>query len=139
MERVWNTDVVAFEGADRVAGVRCAAVQWHHDNGRRRKERIAGTEHVRKADLVLLAIGYEGPEREALLDRLDVPLDDRGRVATEKDYTTSKPGVFSAGDATRGASLVVWAIADGRECARTVDRYLTGSTALPTRGSGDLQ
>ncbi|NBB85492.1 MAG: glutamate synthase small subunit [Bacteroidetes bacterium] len=139
VERVWNTDVVAFEGADRVEGVRCAEVRWHHDNGRRRKERIAGTEHLRKADLVLLAIGYEGPEREALLDPLGVPLDDGGRVATESDYTTPKPGVFSAGDATRGASLVVWAIADGRECARAVDRYLTGETALPTRGGGDLQ
>ena len=63
---------------------------------------------------LLLAIGYEGPERKALLDPLGVPLDDRGRVATENDYTTPKAGVFSAGDATRGASLVVWAIADGR-------------------------
>lgn len=139
VERVWNTDVIAFEGDGHVERIRCADVCWHHDNGQRRKEHISGTERTRPADLVLLAIGYEGPEREALLDPLNVSLDDRGRVATDADYTTDTPGIFSAGDATRGASLVVWAIADGRECARTVDRYLTGHTTLPTRGDGDLR
>ena len=138
VERVWKTDVVAFEGDGRVEAVRCADVTWHY-NGRRRKERISGTEHTYDADLVLLAIGYEGPERESLLDPMGVALDDRGRVDTDNDYTTDTPGIFSAGDATRGASLVVWAISDGRECAREVDRYLTGSTTLPTRGSGDLE
>ena len=138
VERVWSTDVVAFEGDGRVEAVRCADVTWHY-NGRRRKERIPGTEHTYDADLVLLAIGYEGPEREALLDPMGVALNDRGRVDTGDDYITDTPGIFSAGDATRGASLVVWAIADGRECAREVDRYLMGSTTLPTRGAGDLE
>ena len=120
VERVWNTDVVAFQGEERVEGVRCARVRWHHDNGSRTKERLADTETVYQADLVLLAIGYEGPEHDTLLDPLNVGLDARGRVATEEDFTTDTPGVFAAGDATRGASLVVWAIADGRECARAM-------------------
>jgi glutamate synthase (NADPH/NADH) small chain len=138
VERVWNTDVVAFEGDGRVERIRCADVTWRY-NGQRTKERVPGTEHTYEADLVLLAIGYVGPEREALLDPMGIDLDERGRVATGDDYTTDKLGVFSAGDATRGASLVVWAISDGRECAREVDRYLTGHTDLPTRGGGDLE
>ena len=137
VERVWNTDVVAFEGDGTVERIRCMNVNWR--DGRRIKEHVAGSEHTYDADLVLLAIGYEGPERESLLDPMGVALDDRGRVDTGADYATDTPGIFSAGDATRGASLVVWAIADGRECAREVDRYLMGETTLPTRGGGDLE
>ena len=84
-----------------------------------------------EADLVLLAMGFVGPERAGLLTDLDVKLTDRGNVARGADFDTSVPGVFVAGDMGRGQSLIVWAIAEGRAAAAGVDRYLMGSTALP--------
>lgn len=94
---------------------------------------VPGTEHEIPADLVLLAIGFAGPERHSVVQELGVELTDRGTLAMNEDKMTSVPGVFVAGDAERGASLIVWAIADGRTTARNVDRYLMGSTEL--RGS----
>ena len=150
VERLWLRDVVGFEGNDgRVTGVRLAGVEWHEADGRRTKRRVPGAEHVVAADLVLIAIGYTGPERDPLLDPLGVRIGPRGTVATvsasrgdsadgSAAYATGRDGIFAAGDARRGASLVVWAIAEGRECARAADRHLTGQTSLPTRGSGDL-
>jgi glutamate synthase (NADPH/NADH) small chain len=99
---------------------------------------VEGTERTWPADLVLLAIGYVGPEREGLLADLGVELDGRGNVAAESGYMTSVPGVFAAGDLRRGQSLVVWAISEGREAARAVDEYLMERAALPTKGAGDL-
>ena len=88
----------------------------------------AGTEFQLQADLVLLATGFVSPVHEGLLQRLGVELDDRGNVAADTEgYETSVPGVFAAGDARRGQSLVVWAIREGRECAAAVDDYLCGS------------
>jgi glutamate synthase (NADPH/NADH) small chain len=86
---------------------------------------LPGTEHEMPAQLVLLAMGFLGPERE-LLDQLGVEREDRGNVRAVKPYTTSADGVFAAGDARRGQSLIVWAINEGRQCARMVDRYLAG-------------
>ncbi|HVK06977.1 MAG TPA: glutamate synthase subunit beta [Armatimonadaceae bacterium] len=83
------------------------------------------------ADLVLIAIGYEGPQKGDLLDKLGVAYTDRGSVATGQDYQTSVPGVFAAGDSHRGQSLIVWAIAEGREAAHGVDKYLMGASKLP--------
>jgi glutamate synthase (NADPH/NADH) small chain len=94
-------------------------------------EPVEGTEREIPADLVLLAMGFVGPERSALLDQLGVALDERGAVARDGHYASSVPGVFVAGDAGRGQSLIVWAIAEGRACAAAVDTYLTGSTELP--------
>ncbi len=140
VDRVWTTDVVGFEGAGRVEQIRCMDVEWTRDaNGRREKQRVPGSEHRRPADLVLIAIGYEGPETDSLLDPLDVHLDDRGRVAADGHRAVGADDVFAAGDAERGPSLVVWAISDGRECAREVDRHLMGQTTLPTKGTGDLE
>jgi glutamate synthase (NADPH) small chain len=86
---------------------------------------IPGTEFTIPADLVLLAMGFLHPQREGLVEQLGVELDRRGNVAAEMDeFATSVPGVFAAGDARRGQSLVVWAISEGRQCARSVDRYL---------------
>jgi glutamate synthase (NADPH/NADH) small chain len=99
---------------------------------------VEGTERTWPADLVLLAIGYVGPEPEGLLADLGVELDGRGNVAAESGYMTSVPGVFAAGDLRRGQSLVVWAISEGREAARAVDEYLMERAALPTKGPGDL-
>jgi glutamate synthase (NADPH/NADH) small chain len=92
---------------------------------------VPGTERELPATLVLLAMGFTGPQREGLLEQLGVDLDSRGNVARDGSYATSVPGVFVAGDMGRGQSLIVWAIAEGRSAAAAVDRYLTGSTALP--------
>jgi glutamate synthase (NADPH/NADH) small chain len=93
--------------------------------------KIEGTDFQIDADLVLLAMGFVGPERGGLLCDLGVELTDRGNVARGNDFQTSVPGVFVAGDMGRGQSLIVWAIAEGRAAAAGVDRYLTGSSALP--------
>ncbi len=95
-----------------------------------RFEPIAGTEFTLDADLVLIAMGFTGPTKKGLLEKLGVQLDARGNVATDANYMNSVPGIFAAGDMRRGQSLVVWAIAEGRKAARAVDQYLMGSTNL---------
>ena len=90
----------------------------------------AGTEREIPADLVLLALGFTGTEGDGLADQLQVPFE-RGNVERDGDYQTSESGVFVAGDAGRGQSLIVWAIAEGRAAAAAVDRYLEGETKLP--------
>jgi glutamate synthase (NADPH/NADH) small chain len=94
-------------------------------------EPVPGSERELPAQLVLLAMGFVGPERSALVDQLEVELDARGNIARDGSYQASVPGVFVAGDAGRGQSLIVWAIAEGRACAAAVDRYLTGADLLP--------
>jgi len=96
-----------------------------------RFEKIEGTDFELEADLVLLAMGFVGPEREGLLADLGVEITDRGNVARDPEFATTVPGVFVAGDMGRGQSLIVWAIAEGRAAAAGVDRYLMGQTALP--------
>jgi glutamate synthase (NADPH/NADH) small chain len=93
-------------------------------------EEVPGTERTLTADLVLLAMGFVGPERAGLLDELAVELDPRGNVKVDQNKMTTVPGVFAAGDMSRGQSLIVWAIAEGREAARGVDTYLMGETVL---------
>ena len=85
----------------------------------------AGTEFTIETDLVLLALGFTGPERQGMLDQFGVKLDARGNIATHANYMSSVPGVFSAGDARRGQSLVVWAIAEGRNAAKSISDYLS--------------
>ncbi len=92
---------------------------------------IEGTEREIPADLVLLAMGFTGPEQPGLVEQLGVELDERGTIARDESYATSVESVFVAGDAGRGQSLIVWAIAEGRAAAAAVDRFLTGSTNLP--------
>jgi glutamate synthase (NADPH) small chain len=92
---------------------------------------IAGTEFSVEADLVLLALGFTGPRREGLVEQLGLALDPRGNVATNANSMTSIPGIFAAGDMRRGQSLVVWAIAEGRQAARAIDEYMMGRTSLP--------
>jgi glutamate synthase (NADPH/NADH) small chain len=93
---------------------------------------VAGTEREVPAQLVLLAMGFTGPERTGLVEQLGAELDERGTIARDASYATSVEGVFAAGDAGRGQSLIVWAIAEGRSAAASVDRYLTGGTTLPS-------
>ena len=92
----------------------------------------AGTEREIPADLVLVAMGFSGPEIAPLTDQIGIELTSRGLVTRSEDFATSVPGVFVAGDAGRGQSLIVWAIAEGRAAAAAVDTYLSGSTELPS-------
>jgi glutamate synthase (NADPH/NADH) small chain len=119
-------------GNGRVAGVDTVRVEWlPGPDGRFTPREIAGTESFWPAQLILLAMGFLGPERGGLLDQLGVGIDERGNVAIDENRMTTVPGVFAAGDMSRGQSLVVWAIADGRGAARGVDRYLMGDSVLP--------
>ena len=128
-ERVFSVSTQKFVGDDqgRVRALRLVEVA----SGPGGFEPVPGTEREIPADLVLLAMGFTGPERSALVEQLGVDLDGRGNMARDGSYTTNVDGVFVAGDAGRGQSLIVWAIAEGRACAASVDRYLTGSTQLP--------
>jgi glutamate synthase (NADPH/NADH) small chain len=104
-------------------------VETKFENGK--FDPVPGTEQEIPADFVFLAMGFTGPEKSALIDQLEVELDDRGNIKRGLDYQSSQEGIFVAGDAGRGQSLIVWAIAEGRSAAAEVDKYLTGDTQLP--------
>jgi len=113
------------DAAGRVAALETVRIEWVRDNGRFATKEVAGSETTIPATLVLLAMGFLGPEKGGMLDQLGVTLDARGNVATDPvTGMTNVPGVFAAGDMRRGQSLVVWAIAEGRDAARRADRYL---------------
>lgn len=127
-ERVFSVNTEEFLGEDgHVTGLKAHEVTMRDG----KFEKVEGSDFQLDADLVLLAMGFVGPEREGLLTDLGVKLTERGIVARGADFDTSVPGVFVAGDMGRGQSLIVWAIAEGRAAAAAVDRYLMGSTALP--------
>jgi glutamate synthase (NADPH/NADH) small chain len=132
-ERLFSVSTVAFEGKNgQVSKVHCIKVEWQQENGRYFMREIPGSEFSLEADLVLLAMGFLHPIHQGLLDQLKVELDPRGNVrAAPRHYRTSIDKVFAAGDMRRGQSLVVWAIREGRECARAVDEYLMGYSELP--------
>jgi glutamate synthase (NADPH/NADH) small chain len=117
----------------RVTALECARLEWvAGPDGRQRPAEVPGSEFELKADLVLLAMGFLGPAKTALLQQSGVELDPRGNVkANVQDYQTSVPGIFACGDMRRGQSLVVWAIREGRQCAQAVDAYLMGASKLP--------
>ena len=125
-EREFQAATLRIEGKKgRAIGVVCARV----DDKRRP---VAGTEFVLRADLVFIAIGFDGPDTKGLLEEAAVELDKRGNVrADDRDYRTSNHKVFVAGDMRRGQSLIVWAIREGRQAARAIDIYLTGESILP--------
>ena len=104
-------------------------VETKFENGK--FEPVPGTEQELPADFVFLALGFTGPEKTALIEQLEVALDERGNIKRGLDYQSSQDGIFVAGDAGRGQSLIVWAIAEGRSAAAEVDKYLTGDTQLP--------
>ncbi|NQX94644.1 MAG: glutamate synthase subunit beta [Erythrobacter sp.] len=129
VERDWAvlTKRVIGDG-ETVTGLECARVEWV--DGQMRE--IVGSEFTLKADLILLAMGFVGPKKKGLIDQAGVDLTGRGNVdANELDYATSEEGVFACGDMRRGQSLVVWAIREGRQCARSVDEALMGVSELP--------
>lgn len=105
-------------------------VEFAREDGRMVMKEVPGTEFEERVDLLLLAMGFLGPERY-MLDQLGVEVNDHGNVVCDRDKATSVPGVFTAGDMTRGQSLIVWAIQEGRTAAQGIDRYLMGETALP--------
>ncbi|MGK2965032.1 MAG: glutamate synthase subunit beta [Tepidiformaceae bacterium] len=112
----------------KLHGVR---VEFVREDGRQVMKEVPGSEFEEDVDLLLLAMGFVGPERSPMLDQLGVDLDERGNVKADTLKMTSVPGVFVAGDMTRGQSLIVWAIAEGRIAAREIDRWLMGTTYLP--------
>jgi glutamate synthase (NADPH/NADH) small chain len=120
-----------------VRAVQTVQIEWGKGNGGSsgggwgRPIEIPGTEKEWPAQMVLLAMGFLGPETAGLLSQLGVLIDERGNVAVDEDKVTSVPKVFAAGDMARGQSLVVWAIADGRRAAKGIDRFLMGETSLP--------
>ncbi|GAB7189723.1 glutamate synthase subunit beta [Kineococcus sp. NUM-3379] len=127
-DRVFSASTTEFVGEDgRLSGVKI--VEARKVDGRWTP--LEGTEQVLPAQLVLLAIGFTGPEQSPLLEQLGLATDERTNLVRSGDYATSVPGVFVAGDAGRGQSLIVWAIAEGRACAASVDAHLMGSTMLP--------
>ena len=119
----------ARERNGQVEALECVRVEWVKGaDGRMQMQEVAGSEFELKADLVLLAMGFLGPRQPGLVEQAGVSLDPRGNVnATVADYQTSARGVFSCGDMRRGQSLVVWAIREGRQCARAVDEFLRGA------------
>lgn len=120
------------DGNGNVAGIETVQIKWTKDaQGRWRMEEIEGSSQTYKADLVFLAMGFTGPET-VVSSEFNIDLDKRGNYKADYGkYTTSKQGLFACGDCRRGQSLVVWGIAEGRQCAREVDRFLTGSSNLP--------
>jgi len=131
VRRDWSINTKRFSGEHgQVKKLHCTRLHWKNENGRMAMEEIAGSDFDLECDLVLLALGFLGPEPGGIVAELGLALDQRGNIACD-NYHSSVPGVFAAGDSRRGQSLVVWAIWEGRECARAVDAYLMGETFLP--------
>src|SRR5690606_21578246 len=133
-ERDWAISMVALEGSDRqVQKLVAVRVDWGRDpaSGQMKMREIKDSRFDMQADLVLLAMGFVSPVQE-VLNAFAVDTDARGNALADTErYATSVPKVFAAGDMRRGQSLVVWAIREGRQCARAVDEFLMGSTTLP--------
>jgi len=137
-ERMWCVATKEFISDDEgnVKAVKCVKVEWNKDEeGNWKMTEVEGSEFELKADLVTLAMGFLHPVQEGMLEELKVELDGMGNVKGETEgvtaYKSSIDGIFSAGDMRRGQSLVVWAIREGRQCARAVDEFLMGSSDLP--------
>jgi glutamate synthase (NADPH/NADH) small chain len=132
-ERVFAVNTECFLGNDdgTVRALRAHEVRSVIVEGRPTFERIEGSDFELECELVLLAMGFLGPQRSGLLDDLGVDIDSRGNVARDDAFRSSVPNVFVCGDMGRGQSLIVWAIAEGRSVAAAVDHHLMGETALP--------
>jgi glutamate synthase (NADPH/NADH) small chain len=131
-ERVFAIETSEFIGSDgRVTTLRTHRVEQVFVDGRMSFNPVEESVQDFPADLVFLAMGFTGPERNELLEGLGVELDQRGNVKRDEDFRTTVEDVFVCGDMGRGQSLIVWAIAEGRSCAAAVDRLLSGSTQLP--------
>jgi len=142
---IYRTSAAHEEGGERDYGIltkslcgrrgmleslHAVRVDFVNQDGRQVMREVPGSEFEEEVDLVLLALGFLGPERGGMLDQLGVAFTERGNVRTDENKMTNIPGVFAAGDMSRGQSLVVWAIGEGRAAARGIDRFLMGETAL---------
>jgi glutamate synthase (NADPH) small chain len=132
--RDFSINTKRFSGEDgKVEKLHAVRLEWHQgSNGRPQMVEVPGSDFEIDCDLVLLALGFLGPERGGPITDLGIKLDERGNVATDSSYMSSVPGVFACGDLRRGQSLVVWAIWEGREAARGVDAYLMGESHIPS-------
>ena len=132
-QRLFSVTTTEFvdNGSGAVNALRGHTVEMRTVDGRPVFEEVPGSEFEIQADLVLIAMGFVGTERHNAVEELGVEVGPRGSVTADSDWTTSVEGVFVCGDQTRGQSLIVWAIAEGRSCAAAVDRWLMGTTALP--------
>ncbi len=133
VERIYAVSTKRFidDGNGRVRALELTDVKIKTVDGRPSFQEIPGSERTLPADLVLLAMGFLGPEKPGMLEQLGVVLNERGNVARDKNWMTNVAGIFTAGDMQRGQSLIVWAIAEGRSAARGIDQYLMGSSDLP--------
>lgn len=135
-ERQWSILTKEFVGDKKgnLKGIKIAKIEWVNENGKMSFKEVKGSEKEIPCELALLAVGFLGSEKDGLLTQLGVELDERTNVkANIKDYKTSVDKVFAAGDMRRGQSLVVWAISEGRECAKSVDKYLMGVSVLENK------
>jgi glutamate synthase (NADPH/NADH) small chain len=132
-ERVYAVNTECFLGDDdgNVRALRAHEVEQKFVDGRMTFEKIDGTDFELPCEIVMLAMGFIGPQREGLLEQLGVELNERGNVTRDAKFRTNLDNVFVAGDMGRGQSLIVWAIAEGRACAAAVDEFLMGQTLLP--------
>jgi glutamate synthase (NADPH/NADH) small chain len=128
------------DDAGNLRGLRTVRIEWYTDaaSSQQKFRELPGTEQEWPCQLALLAMGFVGPEKQGPIADLGLELDPRGNVRTDAGYMTSRQGVFAAGDLRRGQSLVVWAIHEGRECARAVDLWLMGQTNLPSVAAGEF-
>jgi len=143
-ERMWSITTKAFVGDENgnLKALRIADLEWKFTEEGKPASfvEVPGSERDIPCELALLAMGFLFPQKTGILEELDVELDERGNVkATEKDYRTNISKIFSCGDMRRGQSLVVWAISEGRECARHVDEYLSGSSRLESKDRSVLE
>ena len=133
-ERMWSVASKRFKGENgQLTGIDCIKVEWKQDDtGQWQMSEIAGSEFELKADIAFLAMGFVHPVHQGMLQELGLQQDNRGNISANTDnYRTSVDKVFAAGDMRRGQSLVVWAIREGRQAARSVDEFLMGSSGLP--------
>lgn len=139
-DREWNINTKEFIADKKgcLKAIKTVRVEWKKDlQGKYSFQEVEGSEKEWPCELALLALGFSGPE-DTLAHQLDLKTDSRSNYVTNDSYQTSKKHIFVAGDMRRGQSLIVWAIAEGRECAYHVDQFLMGSSGLPTKGNGDL-
>lgn len=138
--RQWSILTKEFIGNENgeLTGLKIAEIEWKTVDGKPQMVEMEGTERILPCELALLAMGFVHPQHEGLLNQLTVELDERGNVKAN-NYKTSVDKIFTAGDMRRGQSLVVWAISEGRECAREVDLFLMGESLLEAKDKGVLQ
>ncbi|MFN8284844.1 MAG: glutamate synthase subunit beta [Chitinophagales bacterium] len=139
-DRKWSILTKEFIGNDKgeLTGLKIVEIEWKTVDGKPQIVEIEGTEGILPCELALLAMGFVHPQHEGMLQQANIELDERGNVRAN-NYKTNKEKIFSAGDMRRGQSLVVWAISEGRECAREVDLFLMGESALEAKDKGVLQ